>query len=289
MRARFYLLLLVSMLWLSGCATTAEIDGAKISDISIDELKQQAEMASYAGASKAALINYQQILAKQPDNIDALIGAGEALLAASQPERAEIYLERALSLDPKNPKAKEARALAWLMQGKYSDAARSLNNLIDDGVEQWRTWNALGVIADLGGDYSKAGEYYQRAILLEANKSTLYNNLGYSQMMAHDYEGAEVSLRKALFMAPGSPRTVNNLSLALAWQNKYDEAVNLLHQVMDEAASYNNVGYIAYLKSDYSVAEEYFRKAMTLKPNFYQRASENLKMVLYKKQAMTAH
>lgn len=277
-------ILLLATLLVAACASQPQLEGGAGREFTIDELKQRAEVANYAGAYRDALLQYQQILDKDPDNLEALIGAGEALLAASQPLRAENYFERALVIDTQNIQAREARALSWLMSGKYAAAQKSLLNLVDDGVDRWRVWNGLGVIADLDGDYAKAAGYYQKAIALVPDRAMLHNNLGYSQIMVHNYAAAEDSLNIALQLAPENLRVVNNLSISIAWQRRYNEAVDQLKSAMDEASSYNNVGYVAYLNGDYSLAEEFFRKAMRIRPSYYKRAASNLELVLRKKQ-----
>lgn len=262
---------------LTACASTPRAEVGK--EFSIDELKQRAEVASYAGAHRDALWHFMQILDKTPDDIDALNGAGESLLAADEAVRAERYFERVLKLDPLNVKAREGRALSWLMQGNYASAKTTLDNLVDDGVQLWRVWNGLGVINDLLGNYEAALDNYQNAIALAPESATLYNNLGYSQIMAHDYVGAEISLKKALLLAPDNLRALNNLALCNAWMARYDEAIELLSSIMDAASANNNIGYIAYLREDYLRAKELFEKAMRLRPSYYKKAANNLEMV----------
>ncbi len=290
MRKFTKLSLIVPVLLLVGCATQPKIEGSNEPDFTIEELKERAELASHAGAHKDALLQYQKILASDPDNIDALIGSAESLMAADQPKRAENYLERALKLDKLNPQAREARAICWLMQGDHAAAKKSLLNLQDDGIDTWRIWNSLGVIADIKGDFTAAVGHYKRALAQMPDRAMLYNNLGFSQIMAHDYPAAEASLRKALLLKPGNLRIVNNLALAIAWQGRYDEAVDLLSEVMPVAEAHNNIGYAAYLRDDFSKAKIHFLDALDLSPTFYKKAASNLdlvnrKMELEKKKA----
>lgn len=276
-------LLLLMVVQLTACATQQDMQNSADEGFTIEELKQQADVASYAGSYKEALLRYQRILDKDPNNLAAMLGAGESLLAAEQPVRADFYFARVLEHETRNVMAREGRALSWLMQGKYMPAKKTLDNLVDDGVDSRRVWNALGVIADLDGDFGGAVNFYKRAIELQPDNAMLYNNLGYSQIMTHNYSAAEKTLKSALLIAPGSQRIVNNLSIAIAWQERYDEAVDVLSGVLDSASSYNNVGYIAYLKEDYDTAEEYFQKAIRLKSSYYKRAAHNLDLVLKKK------
>lgn len=271
--------LIITSLLVMSCASQPSLDAENEEGFTIDELKSSAEMATYAGAYRDALLKYQAILRKEPENIKALNGVGESLMAAEQPERAILYFERALKVEPSNVDARKGRALSWLMQAKYADAKISLLNLVGDGVVDWRVWNGLGVIADLDAEYDVATSYYKRAIDAEPGNAMLYNNLGYSQIMGHSYAEAESTLNEALLYAPGNQRIMNNLAMAIAWQKRYEDAVDRLDIVMDAAASYNNVGYVAYLNSDYAIAEEYFRKAMSLRPSFYKRAATNLELI----------
>lgn len=284
MRYRFKWLFVMPLLLLVACASTPPEKVGK--EFTIDELKQRAEMANYAGAHRDALLNYMEILAKSPDDLAALNGAGESLLAADQASRAEGYFLRALKLEPLNVRAREGRALCWLIQGSYAAAQKSLLNLVDDGVENWRIWNALGIISDLFGEYSDSVAHYRQAIVLSSERAMLQNNLGYSLMMDRQFSQAEEVLQQALKLAPATPRIVNNLAMAIAWQGRYDEAIRQLVLVMDEASANNNVGYVAYLNGQYDEAENMFRKAMRLKPSYYQRAAANLDLTLKKKNSL---
>ena len=277
--------ILFSVLLLSACASTPPAEVG--TEFTIDELKQRAEIASYAGAHQDALWNYMQVLAKTPEDIDALNGAGESLLAADQAARAENYFVRVLKQDSLNVRAREGRALSWLMQGSYAAAQKSLFNLVDDGVEHWRVWNALGIVSDLFGEYADSVSHYKKAIELSQSRAMLHNNLGYSLTMNRQFKQAEEVLKNALKLAPSKPRIVNNLALAIAWQGRYDEAIQHLILVMDEASANNNVGYVAYLNEQYDDAENMFRKAMRLKPSYYKRAASNLDLTIKKKNSLS--
>lgn len=271
--------LLLTTVFLTACASQPQLEGRAGTDFTIDELKQRAESATYSGAHRDALLRYQQILEKEPDNVAALIGAGEALLAADQNLRSEIYFERALKLEPLNPHAREARALAWLMSGNYAAAKKSLLNMVDDGVDRWRMWNALGIVADIFGDYQVAAGYYEKSLAVAPHRAMLLNNLGYSRMMSRQYADAETVLKEAVTSEPGNLRAVNNLALSVAWQGRYADAIDVLAAVMDMASANNNVGYIAYLRGDYQQSKVFFEKAVRLRPVYYVKAAKNLEMV----------
>ena len=60
------------------------------------------DVLSAQGDLAGALVAYGGILARDPDNIAALLGKGEAFLRIGSPEQAMPFYERVLEIDPKN-------------------------------------------------------------------------------------------------------------------------------------------------------------------------------------------
>lgn len=73
---------------------------------------------------KHALGYYSRALKLQPNDFDANLGAGEALIAMGQLERAEPLLVRAIRLDPSDPSAHYRLATLYLRLGRRADADR---------------------------------------------------------------------------------------------------------------------------------------------------------------------
>jgi tetratricopeptide (TPR) repeat protein len=64
---------------------------------------------------------------------------------------------------------------------------------------------------------------------------------------------------------------------------RYEEALEVFKKNGDEAAAYNNLGYVFMIEGKNKEAIEAFEKALEIKPGFYLKAYENLK------KAKTAH
>jgi Flp pilus assembly protein TadD len=109
--------------------------------------------------------------------------------------------------------------------------------------------------------------------------ATVLNNLGYSLMMSKQYPAAEKVFREGLNYEPGFFRIRNNLAISLAWQSRFEEAIDILVKVVKYEVAYNNIGYIAMLNNQYLVAKNYFKKAMFISPSYYVRAARNLEKV----------
>ena len=72
-------------------------------------------------------------------------------------------------------------------------------------------------------------------------------------------------------------KVFNNLAVALASLERYDEALDAFVNGGGEAQAYNNLGCIYLQKEKYREAVKCFEKAIELEPSFYAKASDNLK------------
>jgi tetratricopeptide (TPR) repeat protein len=66
-------------------------------------------------------------------------------------------------------------------------------------------------------------------------------------------------------------------ALALCKLRRYQEALEMFKKGGDEAAAYNNIGYLYLIEGKYDEAIKSFEKAVEINPKFYVRAHENLK------------
>ncbi len=248
--------------------------------VPIAKLREQGQAAIGRGDMSAALLAYQSLLERDPDDTDALYRVGELQAQAGYPAPAEAYFDKVLTARPGDAAALEARGIERLRQRKYLAAQEDLTAAIGQDPKRWRALNALGVLADLGGRWSEAQGYYRRALAILPDAPELLNNLGFSLMSARDYAAAEDILRKAMRAAPQSQRIANDLGMSIAWQGRYLEAVETASPVLGAAMAYNNVGYVALLRRDRVTAAAYFRKAIDLSPTYYVTAQRNLARVL---------
>ncbi|MEM7542641.1 MAG: type IV pilus biogenesis/stability protein PilW [Pseudomonadota bacterium] len=95
----------------------------------------------------------------------------------------------------------------------------------------------------------------------------LYNRLGES-------EKAESSFKRAIRIEPDNSGALNNYGLFLCSQKRYDEGIELLTKAIanplyrNPEIAYGNAGNCALRKSDNTLAENYFRQALEINPNF---------------------
>ncbi len=278
-RLRVSLLLLLAQL--AACGSTpppAAIDLASaLPQPSVPFLRDHGWSALAVGRHRDAQQHFERLLKAQPDDRDARIGLGEALLGQNRLDQAAQQFVR---IGTDAPAALRARALqgqgiARLRQDQPAAAAPLLETAVGLDPKLWRAWNGLGRARDAARAWTMAELAYQRAIALQPNEASLVNNLGFSRLAAGDFAGAVQALNRALTLDPGLAAASNNLRLALALQGHYDQALVGVERP-ERAAALNNVGYGALLRGDLPEARALFLQALDSSPTFFEPARRNL-------------
>jgi Flp pilus assembly protein TadD len=204
-----------------------------------------ADLAFASDKYSEAIVRYQQLLQRHPDDVGLLQDAGIAALYLGDVGTAEAVIDRAARL----PSA------------------------------SWRTWNARGVIADLQHDWPQADTAYQKAAQLSPRRPEVLNNRGWSLLIRGDWAGAVTYFERALKYDGKSERIANNLELArdaLAAELPRRETGE---SDSDWAARLNDAGVAAQLLGDKQRAIAAFSQALEASGSWYQRAANNLQAV----------
>jgi Flp pilus assembly protein TadD len=125
---------------------------------------QLAQQAAARGDSAEALSRYLRVLAATPDDMQALIGAGQAALAVGDTNAAAGFLSRADVLDPKNGQVKAGLADTMLAGGNARAALRLFNEAVSLGVNQADIAADRGLAYDLRGSPKRAQADYGLAL-----------------------------------------------------------------------------------------------------------------------------
>lgn len=279
MRSSRLLLVLLTLL-VVGCASSGPNPEEVAKEMySRETLLGSAERALQEGNLSRALVIYQELLARDANDRPVLVAAALVSRDLNEYELSAAYHERLLILSPGDGEIRQSLAEINIRRQHFEAAATELKSLVEEDPNSWKAWNALGLIADLHGNYGESSDYYGKAIAANPANPDTHNNRGYSLIMAHRYGEAENALREGLRYDAANPRLNNNLLIALAWLGRYDEAVAAGRVTLDEWIAYNNVGYIAQLKGEYETAVRLYNAALSSSPRFYPTAAENLEAV----------
>lgn len=232
--------------------------------IAVGRLEQARLMIGHAiaaGTSGPALDRVMADLAFASGNNAEAAGRFKALLAKS----------------PDDTVIAESAGIAALRGGDTDQAAQLIGRAASHADASWRTFNALGVIADQHSDWPAASAAYAHAATLAPNSAEVANNQGWSQLLQAHWTDALNSFQRATALAPRSTRIANNLELA-----RSGVAADLPHRRdgesdRDWAARLNDAGVAAQAQGDTSRAVAAFSQAIEASDGWYLRAANNLR------------
>jgi Flp pilus assembly protein TadD len=270
---------------LSGCATgmrqpTPNPETA--ASESLDQLRERAAVALETRRTAQAKRLYGSILARAPDDPEALTGLGEAEVLLGEYGAALDHSRKAAELAGERTDLK-ARALhnagvALLFTDRPGEAEQKLEAAVELDPFSWRAWNALGRARDARRAWEEARAAYEKALALAPDEGAVLNNFGMSKLSAGDPAAAAALFARALEASPDLAAAETNLRLALALGGRYEEALaGVDAEEMPDAL--NNAGYAALLRGDYAQARILFLRAIDASPGFYEPAWSNLRFL----------
>lgn len=183
-------------------------------------------------------------LARNPQDVAALIDAGRTSLVIGDVDAAIGFYQRADQLSPGNARVKAGLAGAYVQSG---DAITALP-LFDEAEKQGRIEPALladrGLAYDLVGDNATAQRYYREALAAGPNEEAT-RRLGLSQAIAGDRRGMEITLSPMLQgFDMGAWRT---RAFGFAILGIPDEAESITRQVMPPQEAAQMSAYLRYM------------------------------------------
>lgn len=211
----------------------------------ITELLSQGLAYHRAGQLAEAAQFYQQVLAIQPRQPNALHLMGAALQQGGQMEAAETYLRAAIEADPRHAAAYSDLGLLYQTQGRYAEAIEVLRQglAFDPGLPE--AWNNLGLSLTYSGRLGEAQSALERAVTLRPEFAPAHNNLGNVLASLNQFEAAAEAYRQALAFQPGYTTARGNYGAVLAALQRFTEAEQCFRDVLKEqpgsAQTWNNL------------------------------------------------
>lgn len=230
------------------------------------------------GRFDSAFLQYEKALQKDPGEPRLLYKRGLVYLYRNLPVEAAAQFQKVLKKQPDNALAREGLGCAFFKLRRYADAEEQLKQALQQNSRLWLAHNYLGIIYDYQKKSAAAVKEYQAAIALKPNQGMLYNNLGVAYSLLGDYQQAASSFERAVATGRGGKESYDNLALVLCKLGKYQQALRAFEMSGDEAQAYNNLGYVYLVQKKYPQAVEALQKAIALRPSFYAKANENLRV-----------
>jgi len=247
-----------------------------------DRLQAMGEIALQSGDYDSSLINFLEILRREPERYDLHYKVGVIFLLKGQLEPAQTELALVLVHRPEMSQAHEALGMVHLQQKKYSQALAEFQQIVNQDASQVNARHLLGVTYLEDGQPAKAVTELQRVLVLDRRHLASYVALGQAYTELKDYRRAINCLRQGLGLDPTNKKLNYQLGQALAGEKLYDQALEAFMKAGDEAQAYNNIGVHYFMAGQYEEAAKCFQRAIELRPTFYGEAKSNLQKALEK-------
>jgi tetratricopeptide (TPR) repeat protein len=249
-----------------------------------DRLEALGDLALKNRNFQNSLVNYLQILQKDPERYDLHYKVGVIFLLAGKLEAAQKELALVLVHRPEMLQAHEALGLVFLQRKQYPLAIDEFQYVLAQDPRRAKTYHLLGVTFLESGRTDRAVHALKTATTLNPRQLSSLIALSKAYLERKEYRQAAASLKQAQALAPQSQKVNQLLGLALAGQKQYPQALEAFMKAGDEAQAYNNIGVYYFIDGQYEEAAKCFQRALELRPTFYQEAKTNLQRALEKLQ-----
>lgn len=147
-----------------------------------------------------ALVYYRRILDRRPDDIFALLGAGNSMVALGKSDEAETYFQSVLERDARNPFALAELGLVHYNRGQHAEAERAFKMALEVDSERYTCpYEGLGLVYLKQGRKKEARQSLEKAIRIEPDiEYKKYNALARIHIEDGRYDEARRLLQKSI-------------------------------------------------------------------------------------------
>jgi len=164
------------------------------------------------------------------------------------------------------------RGNEYYRQGNYDSAIAEYNKALQLNPNDASAYNNLGLAYESLGQYQKAIEYLQKSLQLDPNDALAYYNLGVAYGGLGQYQNAIEYFQKSLQLNPNNVEAYTNLGAAYVDLGQYQQAIEYCQKAIqldpNNALAYNNLGVAYGSLGQYQKEIEYCQKAIQINPNY---------------------
>ncbi len=163
-----------------------------------EQALSEARWLAESGQHSEAEAIYNRLLAQDPNNPDALIGAGYNYSWNKQYDKARLSFETALSLNNQDPRALVGQGYNYAWAGRFDLAKHSFERLGAIEPENPEAAKGMGYVNLWQGNSLEAGQYF-RDLAVKYPRETEYRiALAQAYLLNHEVSKARIALRSAL-------------------------------------------------------------------------------------------
>ena len=246
----------------------------------IDGRLNQAMILHQSGELARAQGMYEEILAIQPDNAEALHLLGIIDYQTQNHQRAVDLIDQAIALYPDNAAYYSNRGLALYGLNKLTEAITSYDQALERNPDYAEAWYNRGLALQGLTQLDAAIVSYDRAIEHKPDYAEAWLSRGNALQELKQYDAAVASYEKAIGIRPYDAVACYNRSVTLHEFKQYAAALAGYDRVLslepDHAEAWSNRGVALQELKQYESAVASYDQAIGIKPDyaeaFYNRA-----------------
>ena len=307
---------LMSLGYIQGTISTEGNRPVPMKMIQVMEKINIAGRLANEGMIDEAIKSFQEVLAVDPNNMDANLRLGQCYKETGNYDEAIKLFKRVAYEKPEEPEAHDGMGNIYKGMGKVKEALEEFEIALKLDPDNPGIINNIGWCYQQWLQVDKAMEYYQKALAIDnklatthANMAILYRIKGQldksfeelkialeqepelafanSEMCAciatkGDIDGAIPYCEKAIELEPRGVDGYINLGVCLERKGEYQKALENYKKASELAPwntlVYSNMGAVYVSLKEYDKAEELFKKALQLNPN-NRRAQQMLQQI----------
>ena len=254
-----------------------ESSDSKAPEMTPDEHERAGDAEAKRRNFPLAGLHYTKALNAEPARNTIRLKLGQMMLQQGMFEAAVTQFQDLVAREPNSAAGHQGLGQAYLQEGKLPEAETALTKAIALDPSSWVSQNLLGLVYDQQQRHPDAITAYNAALAIRPREPNVLNNLGLAYALSGDHETAIRFFEQALAAGGTSPKLHNNLGVAYVHRKRYADALESFKKSMDEPHAYNNLGVALLGMGDAKVAAVCFEKAIELNPQYYERATENLR------------
>ena len=196
--------------------------------------------------------------------------AGIAQHEAGRPERAAALYRKVLAREPDNADALHLLGVVALGEGRAERAVQLIGRAVARAPGFALAYSNLGNAQRAAGRKQEAKASYLRAVALDPGLALAHNNLGRLLHEEGDFAAAFAACERAAALAPGLAEAQHNLGNALRELGRTAEAETAWRRAVAleprNASRYSSLGNLLLEAGRFDEAEAAFRRAVALDP-----------------------
>ena len=213
---------------------------------------------------------YRQILAREPNQPDALHLLGMIALQVGHPDAGIDLVKRAIAIEPRNANYHTTLGNGLNTRGHRDEAILEYRRALALAPDHADAHNNLGIVLTLQGKFDDAVAAFREAIRISPHAAQVHWNLGNTLRDKGSLDEAIAAFREAIRLNPDFVHAYNNLGVVLSSKGLIDDAIAMYLEAIrldpNSGVAYCNLGRGFFDKGMVDEAIKTYRKSIQLSP-----------------------